>query len=315
MAVSPLICRGHFVSALIVARHHRPGDHQPLFFSFIIKIKDKKRENEGIRYREYNRDKERRRRHRSCSHSSDRLRNRPKSLSPSRALSKRHGFLLFLLILTNKYVQVCRNGSSHLRGNVYVLYKSLESAVLAYHSVNGRYFVGKQVFDLDSLKYQGNFLSKGRLKRHELGEASTFLREASTFLSHCLRVVFATCSRGMACNFIHCFRNPGRDYEWADWDKPPPRYWVKKMAALFGYSNESGTWNQECSGQTRNKIDSTNADSIAILCTRGDDPNYDQISLFNVFTADVRNLLVIYGFVISYAGIITEGLDQGRLIV
>lgn len=49
----------------------------------------------------------------------------------------------------------------------------------------------------------------------------------------------------MACNFIHCFRNPGGDYEWADWDKPPPRYWVKKMAALFGYSDESGTWNQE----------------------------------------------------------------------
>ena len=49
----------------------------------------------------------------------------------------------------------------------------------------------------------------------------------------------------MACNFIHYFRNPSGDYEWADWDKPPPRYWVKKMAALFGYSDESGTWNQE----------------------------------------------------------------------
>lgn len=49
-----------------------------------------------------------------------------------------------------------------------------------------------------------------------------------------------TCSRGMACNFIHCFRNPGGDYEWADWDKPPPKYWLKKMAALFGYPDESG---------------------------------------------------------------------------
>ncbi|KAH9669272.1 hypothetical protein KPL70_021725 [Citrus sinensis] len=214
MAVSPLICRGHFASALIVARHHRPGDHQPLFFSFIIKIKDKKR---GIH-------KERRRRHRSCSHSSDRLRNRPKSLSPSRALSKSKRSIGFdmaplaAVILPDKEVErsyeefyedvhteflkfseivnfkVCRNGSSHLRGNVYVHYKSLESAVLAYHSVNGRYFVGKQ-----------------------------------------------TCSRGMVCNFIHCFRNPGGDYEWADWDKPPPRYWVKKMAALFGYSDESRT--------------------------------------------------------------------------
>ncbi|ESR37040.1 hypothetical protein CICLE_v10030365mg [Citrus x clementina] len=32
------------------------------------------------------------------------------------------------------------------RGNIYVHYKSLESAVLAYHSINGRYFAGKQVF-------------------------------------------------------------------------------------------------------------------------------------------------------------------------
>lgn len=48
-----------------------------------------------------------------------------------------------------------------------------------------------------------------------------------------------TCSHGTACNFIHCFRNPGGDYEWADWDKPPPRYWVKRMAALYGYSDKS----------------------------------------------------------------------------
>jgi hypothetical protein len=51
---------------------------------------------------------------------------------------------------------------------------------------------------------------------------------------------FQTCSHGTACNFIHCFRNPGGDYEWADIDKPPPKYWVKKMAALFGYSDEAG---------------------------------------------------------------------------
>ena len=48
-----------------------------------------------------------------------------------------------------------------------------------------------------------------------------------------------TCSHGSACNFIHCFRNPGGDYEWADWDRPAPRYWVEKMASLFGNSAES----------------------------------------------------------------------------
>ncbi|GAY58403.1 hypothetical protein CUMW_186760 [Citrus unshiu] len=134
--------------------------------------------------------------------------------------------------------KVCRNGSSHLRGNVYVHYKSLESAVLAYRSVNGRYFAGKQI--------TCEFINVTRWKIAICGEY--------------MKSRLKTCSRGMACNFIHCFHNPGGDYEWADWDKPPPRYWVKKMAALFGYSDESGTWNQERSGQTRNKIDSTNAD-------------------------------------------------------
>ncbi|KAH9751337.1 zinc finger CCCH domain-containing protein 5 [Citrus sinensis] len=143
-----------------------------------------------------------------------------------------------LHLLTNKYVQVCRNGSSHLRGNVYVHYKSLESAVLAYHSVNGRYFAGKQI--------TCEFINVTRWKIAICGEY--------------MKSRLKTCSRGMACNFIPYFRNPGGDYEWADWDKPPPRYWVKKMAALFVYSDESGTWNQERSGQTRNKIDSTNAD-------------------------------------------------------
>lgn len=46
--------------------------------------------------------------------------------------------------------------------------------------------------------------------------------------------VSQTCSHGVACNFIHCFRNPGGDYEWADWDNHPPRYWIRKMVALFG---------------------------------------------------------------------------------
>ncbi|KAK4438401.1 Zinc finger CCCH domain-containing protein 5 [Sesamum alatum] len=125
--------------------------------------------------------------------------------------------------------KVCRNGSSHLRGNVYVHYKSLDSAVLAYQSVNGRYFAGKQV--------QCEFVGVIRWKVAICGE----------FMKSKLQ----TCSRGTACNFIHCFRNPGGDYEWADWDKPPPRYWLKKMAALFGYSDESGYEKQIERGRPR----------------------------------------------------------------
>ncbi|XWS20688.1 hypothetical protein CRYUN_Cryun31cG0124300 [Craigia yunnanensis] len=129
--------------------------------------------------------------------------------------------------------KVCKNGSFHLRGNVYVHYKLLESAVLAYDSINGRYFAGKQV--------NCEFVNITRWKVAICGE---FMKSR-----------FKTCSHGTACNFIHCFLNPGGDYEWADWDKPPPRYWVKKMAALFGYADEAGfekQIEQEHSGHSRN---------------------------------------------------------------
>lgn len=110
--------------------------------------------------------------------------------------------------------KVCKNSSSHLRGNVYVHYKSLESAVLAYQSINGRYFAGKQI--------SCEFVNVMRWRVAICGEY--------------MKSRLKTCSRGSACNFIHCFRNPGGDYEWADWDKPAPRYWLKKMASLFGYT-------------------------------------------------------------------------------
>uniref|UniRef100_A0A0E0NGE6 C3H1-type domain-containing protein n=1 Tax=Oryza rufipogon TaxID=4529 RepID=A0A0E0NGE6_ORYRU len=113
--------------------------------------------------------------------------------------------------------KVCRNGSLHLRGNVYVHYKSLDSALIAYSSMNGRYFAGKQI--------TCEFVAVTRWKVAICGEY--------------MRSRFKTCSRGIACNFIHCFRNPGGDYEWADWDNPPPRYWIRKMAALFGPSDDS----------------------------------------------------------------------------
>ncbi|RZC85550.1 hypothetical protein C5167_041727 [Papaver somniferum] len=114
--------------------------------------------------------------------------------------------------------KVCSNGSFHLRGNVYVHYKSLESAILAYRSLNGRYFASKQI----TCEYVG-------VTKWRVAICGEYMRSRLT-----------TCSRGTACNFIHCFRNPSGDYEWADWDKPPPKDWVKKMAYLFGASDENG---------------------------------------------------------------------------
>ncbi|KAL3515765.1 hypothetical protein ACH5RR_022667 [Cinchona calisaya] len=137
--------------------------------------------------------------------------------------------------------KVSRNGSYHLRGNVYVHYQSLDSAVLAYSSINGRYFAGKQV--------NCEFVGVTRWKVAICGEY--------------MKSKLKTCSRGTACNFIHCFRNPGGDYEWADWEKPPPKYWVKRMAALFGYSHESvyDKWVEQVTpGQHRNSRKRLTAD-------------------------------------------------------
>ncbi|KAK3158201.1 hypothetical protein QOZ80_2AG0134100 [Eleusine coracana subsp. coracana] len=113
--------------------------------------------------------------------------------------------------------KVCRNGSFHLRGNVYVHYKSLDSALLAYNSMNGRYFAGKQI--------TCEFVALTKWKAAICGEY--------------MRSRYKTCSHGAACNFIHCFRNPGGDYEWSDWDNPPPKYWIRKMTALFGLSADT----------------------------------------------------------------------------
>ena len=53
--------------------------------------------------------------------------------------------LYFLFVNVCASCQVCRNESSHLRGNVYVQFKSVDSAISAYNGMNGRFYAGKQV--------------------------------------------------------------------------------------------------------------------------------------------------------------------------
>ncbi|KAI8555082.1 hypothetical protein RHMOL_Rhmol05G0147000 [Rhododendron molle] len=132
-------------------------------------------------------------------------------------------FLKFGEIVNFKVVECCISFSVQkwfipFKGQSLHSLKSLDSALAAYQSINGLYFAGKQVTCefIGVTKWNvaicGEF-TKSRLK---------------------------TCSRGAKCNFIHCFCNPGGDYEWADVDRPPPKYWANKMAALFGYSEEYG---------------------------------------------------------------------------
>ena len=85
---------------------------------------------------------------------------------------------------------------------------------------------------------------------------SNFLLISSSWFSS----TFQTCSRGSACNFIHCFRNPGGDYEWADHDRPPPRFWIHKMTSLFGYSDEKHM-EHESSGSLNDSISDLSTDS------------------------------------------------------
>lgn len=110
--------------------------------------------------------------------------------------------------------KVCGNASAHLRGNVYVHYQSLDSAIAAYNAINGRFFAGKQI--------TCEFIGVTRWKVAICGEY--------------MKSRHKNCSHGSACNFLHCFRNPGGEYEWADWDNPPPRSWMIKMDMLFGGS-------------------------------------------------------------------------------
>ncbi|XP_034198573.1 zinc finger CCCH domain-containing protein 5 isoform X3 [Prunus dulcis] len=146
-------------------------------------------------------------------------------------------FLKFGEIINFK---VCRNGAFHLRGNVYIHYKSLDSAVLAHQSINGRYFAGKQI--------SCEFINVTRWKVAICGEY--------------MKSRYKTCSHGTACNFIHCFRNPGGDYEWGDSDRPAPKYWVRKMVALFGYSDaDEKQMVEENFGRLRNSSKMTMADS------------------------------------------------------
>ncbi|KAM1571271.1 hypothetical protein ACFX10_036185 [Malus domestica] len=123
-------------------------------------------------------------------------------------------FLKFGEIISFK---VCRNGAFHLRGNVYIHYKSMDSAVVAYQSVNGRYFAGKQI--------SCEFINATRWKVAICGEY--------------MKSRYKTCSRGTACNFIHCFRNPGGDYEWADSDRPTTTTTTKPFPTKWGRLYES----------------------------------------------------------------------------
>lgn len=86
------------------------------------------------------------------------------------------------------HVRVCRNHSSHLRGNVYVQYKLEDEALAALRGLVGRYYAQKSI----------------------VAEFSPIIHWKSAV---CGLYQKQTCQRGKLCNFLHVFPNPGGVFE------------------------------------------------------------------------------------------------------
>jgi len=89
--------------------------------------------------------------------------------------------------------KVCCNLEAHLRGNVYIQYDNIRSAVDAFRVFNGRFYNGRQI----SLK---------------------FVRVPSWRSAICWSFLRRHCVRGGSCNYLHVFRNPTKEFVEADGD-------------------------------------------------------------------------------------------------
>ncbi|XP_054718338.1 U2 small nuclear ribonucleoprotein auxiliary factor 35 kDa subunit-related protein 1-like [Uloborus diversus] len=92
--------------------------------------------------------------------------------------------------------KVCNNHEPHLRGNVYVQYPSEKEAVEAYKGFNGRFYAGKQL-------------------------TCEFTHVVKWRSAICGLFARNKCPKGIECNFLHCFKNPGKEFFMADKDLLP----------------------------------------------------------------------------------------------
>lgn len=82
-----------------------------------------------------------------------------------------------------KSSKVCNNYEKHLRGNTYIEYAELRSAISAYRALHSRWYGGRQI----SLQ----FCEINSWKNAICGLQSS-----------------RRCPKGRACNFMHVFKNP-----------------------------------------------------------------------------------------------------------
>lgn len=84
-------------------------------------------------------------------------------------------------------VKVCCNTEIHLRGNVYVEFKTEREALIAYRKFHGRWYGGKQLnVEFVTINDWGNAV--------------------------CGDFVRSRCPKGKSCNFLHVFKNPYNEF-------------------------------------------------------------------------------------------------------
>ncbi|XP_050402426.1 U2 small nuclear ribonucleoprotein auxiliary factor 35 kDa subunit-related protein 1 [Patella vulgata] len=99
----------------------------------------------------------------------------------------------FKSIGTVTQFKVCSNCTPHLRGNVYITFKSIEEAQQAVMKFNGRWYAGKQL----NCEYRNIALWKSAI---------------------CGLFSQKSCPKGNICNFLHVFHNPRNEFRDADFD-------------------------------------------------------------------------------------------------
>ncbi|GFO11513.1 U2 small nuclear ribonucleoprotein auxiliary factor 35 kda subunit-related protein 1-like [Plakobranchus ocellatus] len=101
----------------------------------------------------------------------------------------------FKTVGTVVQVKVCCNCEPHLKGNVYVQYRSERSAQKAYEKFNARWYGGRQL-------------------------TCIFVNIESWKAAICGLAFRKRCPKGKHCNFLHVFRNPGGEFADMDQDWP-----------------------------------------------------------------------------------------------
>lgn len=161
--------------------------------------------------------------------------------------------------------KVSCNFEPHLRGNVYVQYKTEDEAMKAYTKFNGRWYGGKQLS-----------CQVVEIKRWVAAICGLYNENR--------------CHKGKACNFLHVFHNPTREFNRADRDfdsqnyRHPSKRHRREHSVTSHHSSSSSSNNQKHRSYQKNhsryspsRSRSTSSQSLSRKKKRRDSslsPNY-----------------------------------------